>query len=56
VVTNSFIASGSDGYDMLKTSAIPRHDTGFVDAAAFATYVTHEQQLAQLESVTTLQN
>ena len=38
VVTNNFMATGGDGYAMLKP--LPQEDTGFVDADAFKDYVT----------------
>jgi 5'-nucleotidase/UDP-sugar diphosphatase len=38
VVTNNFMASGGDGYAMLKP--LPQEDTGFVDADALKDYVT----------------
>jgi len=38
VVTNNFMATGGDGYAMLKP--LPQEDTGFVDADAFKDYVS----------------
>jgi 5'-nucleotidase/UDP-sugar diphosphatase len=37
VVTNNFMASGGDGYAMLKD--IPQYETGFVDADALMEYI-----------------
>jgi 5'-nucleotidase/UDP-sugar diphosphatase len=37
VVTNSFLASGGDGYTMLKI--IPQTDTGYMDADALREYI-----------------
>ena len=38
VVTNRFMASGGDGYAMLKR--VPQLDTGFVDADCLREYIT----------------
>jgi len=38
VVTNSFMASGGDGYAMLKE--LPKYETGFVDADAMMEYIS----------------
>ncbi|WP_207264630.1 5'-nucleotidase C-terminal domain-containing protein [Desulfovibrio sp. Huiquan2017] len=47
VVTNNYLASGGDGYDVLK-SAASRCDTGFVDAQAFIRYVERQRMLKPL--------
>ena len=47
VVTNSYLASGGDGFDILK-SAATRYDTGFVDAQAFIEYVRQQRLLKPL--------
>ena len=41
IVTNSYIASGGDGYGMLADAAGYRYDTGFVDAEVFMAYAEH---------------
>ncbi|OIQ50655.1 NAD 5'-nucleotidase precursor [Pseudodesulfovibrio hydrargyri] len=47
VVTNSYLASGGDGFDILK-SAASSYDTGFVDAQAFIDYVRQQRMLKPL--------
>jgi 5'-nucleotidase len=47
LVTNSFLASGGDGYEVMK-QATSSYDTGFVDAEAFIEYVQKEKTLAPL--------
>lgn len=47
VVTNSYLASGGDGFDILKT-AESSYDTGFVDAQAFIDYVRQQRMLKPL--------
>ncbi|WP_272701634.1 bifunctional metallophosphatase/5'-nucleotidase [Desulfovibrio sp. Fe33] len=49
VVTNAYLASGGDGYEVLK-SAAPAYDTGFVDAQAFIRYVRRQHMLKPLSS------
>ena len=53
VVTNTFLASGGDGYDMLKPLA--KYDTGFVDADAMVEYIQKIGKVApQVEGRITL--
>jgi 5'-nucleotidase len=47
VVTNSYLASGGDGYAVLKTVR-SSYDTGFVDAQAFIRYVRQQRMLKPL--------
>jgi len=47
VVTNSYLASGGDGFAILK-SAVSSYDTGFVDAQAFIEYVRQQRMLKPL--------
>ncbi|MCJ2164404.1 5'-nucleotidase C-terminal domain-containing protein [Pseudodesulfovibrio sp. S3] len=47
LVTNSFLASGGDGYEVMK-QATSSYDTGFVDAEAFIEYVQKEKTLTPL--------
>jgi 5'-nucleotidase len=47
VVTNSYLATGGDGFDVLK-SASSSCDTGFVDAQAFIDYVRQQRMLKPL--------
>ncbi|WP_338669501.1 bifunctional metallophosphatase/5'-nucleotidase [Pseudodesulfovibrio methanolicus] len=47
VVTNSYLASGGDGYAVLKDAA-SSYDTGFVDAQAFIEYVRQQRMLKPL--------
>jgi 5'-nucleotidase len=49
VVTNSYLASGGDGYAVLASGA-PRYDTGFGDAQAFIDYVRQRRRLRPLPS------
>jgi len=43
VVTNTFMASGGDGYAMLKR--IPQLDTGFVDADCLREYIARARRV-----------
>ncbi|MEZ7197164.1 bifunctional metallophosphatase/5'-nucleotidase [Pseudodesulfovibrio karagichevae] len=47
LVTNSYLASGGDGYTVLKDAA-SSCDTGFVDAQAFIEYVRQQRMLKPL--------
>jgi 5'-nucleotidase len=47
VVTNSYLATGGDGLDILK-SAASSYDTGFVDAQSFIDYVRQQSMLKPL--------
>ncbi|WP_319581716.1 bifunctional metallophosphatase/5'-nucleotidase [uncultured Pseudodesulfovibrio sp.] len=47
VVTNSYLASGGDGFDVMK-AAVSSYDTGFVDAQAFIDYVRQQRMLKPL--------
>jgi 5'-nucleotidase len=49
VVTNAYLASGGDGFDILQ-SAASSYDTGFVDAQAFIDYVRQQRVLKPLPS------
>lgn len=50
IVTNSYIASGGDGYDMLADADGYRYDTGFVDAEVFMAYAEHLETLIPPET------
>jgi 5'-nucleotidase len=41
VGTNSYLAAGGDGYEVLKNTSSYRNDTGFVDAGIFIEYAKH---------------
>jgi 5'-nucleotidase len=49
VVTNSYLASGGDGYEVLKR-ATDRYDTGFVDSLVFLDFVKRKRTLRPLPS------
>ncbi|WP_316897757.1 bifunctional metallophosphatase/5'-nucleotidase [Pseudodesulfovibrio indicus] len=49
VVTNSYLASGGDGYEVLER-ATDRHDTGFVDSLVFLDFVKRKRTLRPLAS------
>ncbi len=45
VVTNSYLAGGGDGYQLLRQSEGYRYDTGFVDTQVFTDYVREQKTL-----------
>lgn len=49
VVTNSYLASGGDGYKVLEKAG-DRYDTGFVDALVFMDFVRRKRTLRPLPS------
>lgn len=49
LVTNSYLASGGDGYTMMK-DVRDRYDTGFVDAQSFIEYVESKKMIQPLPS------
>ncbi|MCP4071525.1 MAG: bifunctional NAD pyrophosphatase/5'-nucleotidase, partial [Hyphomicrobiales bacterium] len=50
MVTNSYIAGGGDGYDVLNDATAFRYDTGFVDAEVFREYAEYMGTLYRPES------